>query len=210
MPLFDEKMQTAQTSCQQWDRYQYLLIISPDGETSARIMKIKKEFDERYCCGVAGRSYPHLTLVKFRQPASMEDHIVSNFAKFCRSVTPFEIILNGFASFSPHTIYVKVENPEPVAGLVKNLRNAFGRLLKTTGGPRPAFITNPHITIARQLSPLQHQQAWEDWKHDYFSGRFPAESMLLLKRPNADVRYETLQRFSFTGTSIPGKQTRLF
>jgi 2'-5' RNA ligase len=73
----------------------------------------------------------------------------------------------------------------------------------------------PHLTIARKLQPWQYEKGWLEYSNRNFSGRFIADSMVLLKRPVADTieqraKYQTINRFEFQNMPVTTKQGELF
>jgi 2'-5' RNA ligase len=87
--------------------------------------------------------------------------------------------------------------------------------MKLNDENKPHFIMEPHLTIARKLQPWQYEKGWLEYSNRNFSGRFIADSMLLLKRPVADtgeqrVKYQTINRFEFQNMPVTTKQGELF
>lgn len=68
----------------------------------------------------------------------------------------------------------------------------------------------PHLTIARKLQPWQYEKGWLEFSHKYFTGRFIADAMLLLKRPVGEMKYEIVKRFEFQNLPVSTKQGDLF
>ncbi len=75
---------------------------------------------------------------------------------------------------------------------------------------KPHFIEESHLTICRQLKPWQYEQGWLEYSHRHFSGRFIADSMLLLKRPAGEKGYQIAKRFEFQNLPVSTKQGSLF
>ena len=75
---------------------------------------------------------------------------------------------------------------------------------------KPHFIDNPHLTIARKLVPWQYEQAWLEYSNRHFTGRFIADSMLLIKRRIEEKAYQIVQRFDFMNLPVTTKQGELF
>jgi 2'-5' RNA ligase len=100
----------------------------------------------------------------------------------------------------------------PVQTLVKEIRSETQRLMKLNDDNKPHFIMEPHLTIARKLKPWQYEKAWLEYSHKNFTGRFIADSMLLLKRPTGETvqGYQKVQRFEFQNMPVTTKQGELF
>jgi 2'-5' RNA ligase len=97
-----------------------------------------------------------------------------------------------------------------VQGLVKTIRTETQRLMKLDNDNKPHFMLEPHVTIARKLKPWQYEQGWLEYSHKHFTGRFIADSMLLLKRPIGEMKYQIAKRFEFQNLPVATKQGDLF
>jgi hypothetical protein len=75
---------------------------------------------------------------------------------------------------------------------------------------KPHFINDPYIAVARRLLPWQYEQGWLDYSHRHFTGRFIADSMLLLKRRVGNKSYQIVQRFQFMNLPVATRQGELF
>ncbi len=75
---------------------------------------------------------------------------------------------------------------------------------------KPHFIEESNLTIARKLVPWQYEKAWLEYSHRHFTGRFIADSMLLLKRPVDEMKYQIVKRFEFMNLPVATKQGSLF
>jgi hypothetical protein len=68
----------------------------------------------------------------------------------------------------------------------------------------------PHITIAGKLQPWQYEKGWLEYSNKSFTGRFIADTMLMLKRPVGEMKYKVVQRFKFQNLPVLTKQGELF
>jgi 2'-5' RNA ligase len=189
--------------------YEYLLVLNPHEELRNRIMQVKKDFHEQYKTPSAG-SRPQLTLVNFVQYEMMEDRIVNRLKAIAMGYPPFKVELKDFGSFPSHTIYINVTSKVPVQGLVKEIRSEAQRLMKLNDENKPHFILEPHLTIGRKLKPWQYEKGWLEYSNKNFTGRFIADSMVLLKRPVGEMKYQAVMRFAFQNLPVSTKQGNLF
>jgi 2'-5' RNA ligase len=188
--------------------YEYLLVLDPHDDLHDRIKKVKAEFGERYKAATANNK-AHITLVKFITWGMMEEKILHRLHTIAMGAIPFKVELKGFGSFPSHTIYINVPTKLPIQNLVKELRPAQ-RLMKAHPDKPPHFMDTPHLTIARKLKPWQYEQGWLEYSHRSFTGRFIADSMLLLKRPAGEIGYRPVKRFPFENLPVNTKQGNLF
>ncbi|RYF77380.1 MAG: hypothetical protein EON98_16460 [Chitinophagaceae bacterium] len=129
-------MQNQITSIPGYRVFEYLLVLQPHEELRNQILRLKKEFAEKYRAALAIHTKPHIALVNFQEES--------------------------------------------------------------------------HFTICRKLKPWQFEQGWVEYSHRHFSGRFIADSFILLCRPVDEMKYEAIMRFEFQGLTVNTKQASLF
>jgi len=190
--------------------YEYLLVLSPHEELRNKIMAVKNEFYEKYRVENARWGKPHITLVNYVQYELMEERIVNHLHTIAMGFQPVKIELRDYGSFPSHTIYINITSKLPIQSLVKQVRTDTQRLMKLNDDNKPHFILEPHLTIARRLLPWQYEQGWLEYSHKHFTGRFIADSMLLLKRPVGELKYQIAKRFEFQNLPVATKQGELF
>ncbi len=190
--------------------YQYQLVLLPHEELRNKIMGVKKDFYEKYQAETARWAKPHVVLVNFMQYQMLEDKIIHHLKTIAMGFHPIKIELKDYGSFPSHTIYINITSKLPVQSLVKQIRTQTQRLMKLNDDNKPHFIIEPHITIARRLLPWQYEKGWLAYSHKHFTGRFIADSMLLLKRPVNTLKYEIAKRFEFENLPVAIKQGDLF
>lgn len=190
--------------------YEYLLVLSPHEELWNRIMKVKEGFADQYKSDHTRWGKPHITLVNFLQYAMMEERIVNRLKTVAMGFPPFKVELKDFGSFPSHTIYINVTSKLPVQNLVKEIRTDGQRLMKLNDDNKPHFIMEPHLTIARKLKPWQYEKGWLEYSNKHFTGRFIADGMTLLRRPEGEIKYQAVQRFVFQNLPVTTKQGELF
>jgi len=188
---------------------EYLIILNPHEELRNKIMQVKKEFNDKYKSANALYSKPHIALVNFVQFEMMEERIVNRLKAIAMGYTPFKVELKDFGSFPSHTIFINIDTKQQVQNLVKELKPAQ-QLLTLNKENKPHFIDDPYIPVARKLIPWQYEQGWLEYSHKHFTGRFIADSMLLIKRRVGDKAYQIVQRFEFMNLPVTIKQGELF
>jgi 2'-5' RNA ligase len=187
-----------------------MLVLNPHEELRNKIKLVKKEFYDEYKAASALGGKPHVALVSFVQYELMEERMVNRLKTIAMGYPPFKVELKDFGSFPSHTIYINVTSKMPIQNLVKELRSESQRLMKLNDDHKPHFIMEPHLNIARRLQPWQYEKGWLEYSVKSFTGRFIADSMLLLKRPVGEKQYQVLQRFEFQNLPVVTKQGELF
>ncbi len=189
---------------------EYLLVLRQPEALWNKIVKVKEDFAGAYQCIQARWGQPHITLAKFMQYEMMEARIVNRIKIVSMGQSPFKVELRDYGSFPSHTIYINVATKVPLQHLVKQVRSEGQRLMKLNDDNKPHFITEPHLTVARKLQPWQYEKAWAEYSNRQFTGRFIADSMLLLKRAQNEMAYQIVQRFTFQNLPVTTKQGELF
>lgn len=189
---------------------EYLLVLSPHEELRNKIMKVKEEFADTYNAISARWSPVQVGLVTFTQYEMMEERIINRLKTVAMAQYPFKVEMKDFGSFPSHTIYINITSKVPIQNLVKELRAEGQRLMKLNDDNKPHFILEPHLTIARKLKPWQYEKGWLEYSNKHFTGRFIANTMLLLKRPVGELKYQVAGRFEFQNLPVTTKQGELF
>jgi 2'-5' RNA ligase len=189
---------------------EYLLILKPHEELWNRILRVKDDFARTYKAPGARLLRPHLALVSFSNWSMMEEKILHRLQTVAMGTTPFKVELKDYGCFPTHTIYLNVTSRLPIQRLVGELKESQ-RLMRLNAEHKPRFVDEPHIAIARKLKPWQYEGGWNEYAHRQFTGRFIADSMLLLKRP-AGTRgaWQIAKRFEFQNLPVTTKQGSLF
>ena len=190
--------------------YEYLLVLSPHKELWDKIMEVKMKFADDYESEQARWGKPHVTLANFVQYEMMQERLVNRLRIVAMGATPFKVELRDFGSFPSHTIYINIVTKVHVQNLVKAIRHESQKLMKLNDDNKPHFILEPHLTIARKLLPWQYEKGWLEYSNKNFTGRFIADSMVLLRRPVGEMKYQVVQKFEFQNMPVMTKQGELF
>ena len=188
---------------------EYMLVLSPHEELRKRIQQVKKEFAEKYKCPQASWGKPHLMLARFTQYEMMEERVTNRLKSIAMGFHPVKIELKGFGSYPTHSIFISVLSREPIKDLIREIRDSQ-RLLKPDNDHKPYFTEDPHLLVAGKLAPWQYETGWLEYTHRHFTGRFVAESMLLLKRRLGEKAWQIVERLAFQNLPVAIKQGELF
>jgi len=188
---------------------EYLLVLTPHDELRQRIVNIRKDFSEKFGLPASVGSKVHLAILRFSQLEMMEDKITNRLHAVAMGFPPFKVELQNFAAFPTHSLHIAVTTKIPINQLQRELKG-FQRLMKPDSEHKPHFMDEPNIPIARKLLPWQFEKGWLEYQHRHFSGRFIADSMLLLKKPEEQKSYQVVQRFAFENLPVNIKQGDLF
>lgn len=188
--------------------FEYLIVIHPHADLVDKIIKIKEKFADKFKADSAKWGKPYIALVKFSQLLLMEERLINRLKMIAMSLPAINVELKNFGSFPTHTIYINVESKATIMQMVKQLKPA--QSLMKTQDKKAHFIDNPHMAIARNLTGEQYNQAWQEYSHSHFTGKFIAKNMLLLRRPEGSKSYHTIQAFDFMNLPVTTTQGSLF
>lgn len=159
----------------------FIAIVLPE-DLRGEIKSLKEEVKENYGAKHALKIPAHITLqAPFKFPEEEEKGFVSALEEFCAQREGFEVELDGFGSFPPRVIFVRVTDHEPITRLHNSLQRVMKDFVNPETGRRESPI-HPHVTIAsRDLSKEAFKKAWPEFKHKPFEAQFKAASLFLLK-----------------------------
>ena len=188
---------------------EYLLVLNPPEELWQKIIRIKSDFADKYKNEIARFTKPHITLINWVSLELMEERMMQRLQTISMGITPFKVELKDYGSFPSHAIFINVISKVPIQSLVREMKQAQ-KLMTLNRENKPHFIETPHISICRKLKPWQYEEGWLEFSHRQFTGRFIADSMLLLKRRVGDKGYQIAKRFEFQNLPVTTKQGNLF
>ncbi len=188
---------------------EYMLVLAPHEELRHRIQEIKKEFAEKYKCQRALWGKPHMMLARFTQYEMMEERVLNRLKSISMGFPPFKVELKDFGSYPSHTIFINSTSREPIRELHREIREAQ-RIMRPDNEHKPHFTDDPQITVAGKLLPWQYESGWLEFSNRHFTGRFMADSMLLLKRRQGSKAWQIVERLEFQNLPVAIKQGELF
>ncbi len=178
----------------------YFLAILPPDDLAEKITLLKKEAALKYKSRHALKSPPHITLIApFWFEEAKIHQLYTDLGDFVDTMPPFNLVLNGFGSFRPRVIFIKVEESGMLNMVQRDLREKLQSTWKIRGGRYDKY--HPHLTIAfKDLSRTHFYRAWDDFKDRRFKAAFTAGELILLK--HFDRRWHIDHRMTFNGSGL--------
>ena len=131
------------------DQYLYFFALVPPEDIQASITRIKEEFKERYNASHALKSPPHITLIPpFEYEKSSEETLINSLDEFSIRETCFQQRLEGFGSFPPRVLFIKVHKNEALKELYFRFRRYMDNALDISSLLRGPSKFSPHMTVA--------------------------------------------------------------
>ena len=198
-------------------RAEYLLVIYPYGELRDKLLDEQRQFSSDYGLqtptamsggaapmsgGAAPMSggpvpagnKPHITIAAFQAGEPMEETLIRWIQRICNRQKSFDITLNNYSGFPPHTIYLRVQDPQPFRELMQQLR-AIDDFIRSSGCPPVNLINRPYLSIAGGLTEKVYNKAMPDYSRRTFHDTFHVEELVLLKRGHSFDACKTVNIF---------------
>jgi 2'-5' RNA ligase len=171
----------------------YLLVIYPRGDLGDRLLEEQQQFNTEYC--VAGHANkPHITLAAFQAGEETEDTVIRWIQRICHQRRSFDIALNNYSGIPPHTIYLRVQDPQPLRELMQQLQ-AIDEFIRSSGWPPVNLTGRPYLSIAGGLTEKVYNKAMPDYSRKTFHGIFRVDELVLLKRRHSFDPCKTVNVF---------------
>ncbi|HEY4062570.1 MAG TPA: 2'-5' RNA ligase family protein [Puia sp.] len=179
-------------------RVEYLLVIYPYGDIHDQLLEEQQQFATEYGLGygvkTSSRNKPHITVAAFQAGEVMEDTLIRWIQRICNRHRSFDITLNNYSGFPPHTIFLRVQDPKPFRELMQQLR-AIDDYIRSSGCPPVNLVNRPYLSIAGGLTEQVYNKAMPDYSRKTFHGSFQVQELVLLKREHSFDSCKTVNIF---------------
>ncbi len=188
--------------------FEYQLVIDLPEDLRLKIETERVELTNNYGILQPSTGRPSVSLARFKANKMMERKIINKLQQVVIEQKPFIIELKDFGSYPMHAVFIEINNQEKVLELIKNLKQA--RPLMKAGGDEPHFLSDPQMVLAGRLANDKFIEIMKAYAHKKFAGNFLADSFLLLKKNEAEKKYEVVKRFAFEIEAVKKPQGVLF
>jgi 2'-5' RNA ligase len=182
-------------------RAEYLLVIYPSGELQEKLLDEQQQFSADYGLQMTVRNKPHITVAAFQAGEIMEDTLIRWVQRICNNYKCFELTLNNYSGFPPHTIYLRVQDPHPFRQLMQQLRS-IDEFIRSSGCPPANLITRPFLSIAGGLTEQLYNKAMPEYSRKTFHDSFRVDELVLLKRTHSFDACKTVNIFRLQPETI--------
>ena len=177
---------------------EYLLVVYPYGDLQDRLLEVQQHFSSDYGLDQGPqrmtRNKPHITLAAFQAGEEAEDTLIRWIQRICLPHRSFDLALNNYSGIPPHTICLRVQNPEPLRALIRQL-SAIDDYIRSSGWPPVNLIARPYLSIAGGLTEQVYNKAMPDYSRKTFHGNFRVGELVLLKRRHSFDPCKTINVF---------------
>lgn len=187
----------------------YMLAALLPGPMEELILQFKREIAERYQSVAALKPMDHIVLVDtFLLDEAKLPRLELCLNEVFGSVAPFEVELENFGAFPPHTIFAAIKDFFPLQHLRSRLAKLLEREFQLVAENRGS---TPHIPVAhRDLQPEAFDAAWVDFSARELTASFRLESVHLLEQRG---KWRSIREFLLGGQKFqqaPGRRAGRF
>jgi hypothetical protein len=182
-------------------RVEYLLVIYPGGDLRDKLLDEQQQFSSDYGLPASLRNKPHITVAVFRAGEEVEDTLIRWIQRICNHQGSFDVMLNNYSGFPPHTIYLRVQDPLPFRQLMVQLE-AIDDFIRSSGCPPVNLIRRPYLSIAGGLTEQIYNKAMPDYSRRTFNDSFRVDELVLLKRDHSFDACKTVNIFRLAKIEI--------
>lgn len=173
---------------------EYRLAIYPDALVYNKIMAEKQRFHARYGVESVIRSFPYIMVAGFYAGEGMEGTLIRWLQRIFSQHSSFEIGLNNFSGFPQHTIYLRIQNPQPLQQLAQELKTLDQHVQICSSLATERW---PHLTLAGELPDAVYNKAMPVYSRKTFHAAFMANEVVLLARDHPFAAFKTITVFRF-------------
>ena len=140
------------------------------------------------------RNKPHITLAVFQAGEEAEDTLSRWMQRICQQHRSFELALNNYSGIPPHTICLRVQDPEPLRELTHQM-GVIDEFIRSSGWPPVRLNGRPYLSIAGGLTEQVYNKAMPDYSRRTFHGVFQVGELVLLRRRHSFDPCKTVNVF---------------
>lgn len=181
----------------------YSVAIYPSEEVIALVKRMKETLSDKVGWFHSKNSVGHITICEFKATDAVIDKVKQQLLRLCDGLEPVEVYLNGFGSYPNGAFFIA-----PDTNSKNNLKPIMKRINDTLIIQHLHKSDDPHLSIARRLSPEQVQIAFRMFP--FIDAHFLCNSVVLRKFNEQIKQFEVTDTFMFQGNPYEGEQGTLF
>lgn len=159
------------------EKFHYLFVVSPSNEIKEKVKQIKERLKEIVPeASLSLRSTPHISISGFQTSKKLNETNYENLQKIFQRIPRFVVSFNGFENFLhgqvSNTLYVPIEDEQPLVILNKTFAKVFGLNDRSF---------KPHMTIAKTLPRQSLEKVNTFIQTERFSMKFICTGITVLE-----------------------------
>ncbi len=173
---------------------EYVLVVQPGADIHKKVINETELLFNLFNYKPASDSKGHITIAHFQAREDMEPTIIRYMQRICSNHHDFEVSLNNYSGFPPHTIYLRVQDPHPFKKLANELK-IVSNYISSCSCPPLQIYGNPHLTVAKKLPEALFQKALMEYAQKSFHETFNVGELVLLRRQHEYDPYKKVNIF---------------
>ena len=179
---------------------EYRLVIYPDSVLYTKLMAEKRRFYINYGVDSALKCFPYIMVSCFYAREGMEETLIRWIQRISSRYPGFPVELNNFSGFPDHTVFLRVQDPQPLTRLVQQLK-AIDHYIQLPVARQGKNIQPFYLSIATGLTAEVYRKAMPAYSRKTFHACFHAKEMVLLARDHPFAVHKTVTVFRFLPVS---------
>ena len=174
----------------------YFIAIIPPDPILTDAQNWKEHFAKIYNSKASMNSAPHITLhMPFKFKLSKEQLLIDGLAIVGTVSKSFNLELNGFGTFAPKTIFMKVLGSPVLKKLHGDIKVVMKTKFNIFNADYRDHPFHPHLTLAfRDLKKANFELAWDEFESKSYKKDFAVNEFWLLKHDGK--RWQKFQQIS--------------
>jgi hypothetical protein len=168
------------------DYGEYVIGGLPDKLTIENVGKEKKKFIDQYGITDSVSMPAFIPFAILFVKEQMEDTIARWIQNICNLQHSFMVTLNNYSSIPPHTIYWRIQEPQPMIQLAMRMKILDG-FNESNNCPPIQLINKPFLILAEGLSEVVYKTAISEYAQKTFHTSFRLERLVLIRK-NWDLK----------------------
>jgi hypothetical protein len=173
---------------------EYKLVIYPDAVVYEKIMAEKQRFFMNYGVEAAVKTFPYIMVAGFYAGEGMEGTLIRWIQRICSQHTSFDVTLNNYSGFPQHSIYLRIQDPQPLQQLAGQLKMLDNHVQTMSGN---IIDRIHHLALASELPEAVYHQTLPVYSRKTFRAHFMATELVLLRRDHPFSAPKTITVFRF-------------
>lgn len=177
---------------------EYLLVAYPSTSVYEQLGEEQLELKQwGYAAALKRNSF--ITLASFQAKEALEATLARWIQNICHLQQSFEVTLNNFSGIPPHTIYLRVQDPQPFHQIGNALKMLDG-FIQSNEGPPLSICSKPFLPLATGLPEAIYHELMPVYAAKEFHASFLLEKIVLLRREHP-AQFDIINTFTLPPAS---------
>ena len=141
---------------------------------------------------------PLIVLARFKAKEAMEETLSRWIQNACNLQVSFTVSLNNYGAYPPHTIYLRIQDAQPIHRLTGALKMLDG-FIQSNDCPPLHLNARPCLPLVTPVAATQFESLSREFAQRCFHHSFQVDR-LVLHRKNKDRSHDIINTFALPAT----------